>query len=65
MRCALINLTTNVVENIILANPAEDPAPEGFAIIDLSDTPQVTFGWYWDGTSFTNPNAEVATDPPN
>lgn len=61
MRCALVNEATNIVDNIIMADPAVDPAPPGYLIIGLPDDSQVSFGWIYDPATgqFTDPN------PPN
>lgn len=37
MRCALVNLKTNMVENIIVADPEKDHAPDGYFIIKLPE----------------------------
>jgi hypothetical protein len=58
MRSALVNEQTNIVENVIIADPSVDPAPNGYVIIGLSDTSPVSIGWIYDPASgtFTNPN---------
>lgn len=58
MRSALVNYLTNIVENFIVADPAVDPAPDGFLLIALAyDTP-VYIGWLYDPETgqFTDPN---------
>lgn len=59
-RCALVNSTTSIVENIIIADPAVDPAPDGYVIIGLLTDSMVSFGWIYDPATqtFTNPNPE-------
>lgn len=47
-RCALVNSTTNYVENIIMADPALDPAPQGYIIVGLPDDSPVAIGWQYD-----------------
>jgi hypothetical protein len=59
MRCALVDLSTNLVVNLVIADPSVDPNPEGFILISLSDEDPVSIDWTWDGQSFTNPNPEV------
>jgi hypothetical protein len=57
-RCALVNSTTNIVENIIIADPAVDPAPGGYIIVGIPSDSPVAVGWIYnpaDGT-FTDPN---------
>lgn len=56
-RCALVNSTTNIVENIIIADPAVDPAPDGYVIIGLPADSMVTSGWIYDPATgqFTEP----------
>jgi len=48
MRCALINQSTNIVENIIIADPSVDPAPNGYLIIGLPEDSPVAIGWVYD-----------------
>lgn len=67
-RCALVNLTTNIVENLIIADPAVDPAPEGYIIVGLPDDSPVAVGWIYDDATetFINPNPpqpEPTPDP--
>lgn len=58
MRSALVNSTTNIVENIIVADPSVDPAPEGFVLVALPDDSSVAIGWIYDPATgtFTDPN---------
>jgi hypothetical protein len=54
MISALVNLTTKKVENLIVADPDVDEAPEGFALI--ADPPQfVAIGCGWNGAEFDPP----------
>lgn len=55
MRCALVDNSTNLVTNLIMADPAVDNAPDGFLLIGLSDTDPVEIGWLWDGENFNPP----------
>lgn len=57
MRCALIDTSSNIVVNLIMADPATDAAPEGGMLVGLPDDSPVAIGWLYDGTSFTDPNA--------
>lgn len=56
--CALVDSATNIVVNIIVADPAEDPAPTGMIIVGLPEGSPVTFGWIYDPATgqFTDPN---------
>ena len=56
MRAAVIDLQTNVVDNIIVADAKVDPAPEGFFLIDVTDV-FCGIGWIYDPQTgeFTNP----------
>ena len=58
MRCALVDAQTNIVINIIVADPAVDPAPEGTLLIGLPADSPVTFGWVYNPSTgqFTDPN---------
>lgn len=55
MRCALIDLSTNLVVNLIVADPATDPAPSGHVIIGLPDDSPVAIGWTYSNGEFTPP----------
>lgn len=58
MRSALVNQGTNIVENVIIADPVTDPSPNGYLMIGLTDKSPVSFGWVYDPSNgdFTNPN---------
>lgn len=58
MRAAVIDLLTNIVINIIVANPAVDPAPEGTLLVDVTNVP-CDIGWVYDPNTgtFSDPNA--------
>lgn len=59
MRCALVNTLSNIVENIIIANPSTDPAPNGYILVGLDDNSQVSVGWSYDpSTGEFSPPAE-------
>jgi hypothetical protein len=55
MRCALINNSTGLVENVIIADPTTDPHPEGYLLMGLQDDDPVSIGWIWDGAIFVDP----------
>ena len=57
-RCALVQNSDNTVINLIMADPAVDPAPEGCTIVGLPDDSPVSFGWVYDPATgqFTDPN---------
>lgn len=60
MRCALVNLSNNIVENLIIADPAVDPSPPGFVIISLPEDSPVAIGWLYNPSTgeFTNPEPQ-------
>jgi len=62
MRCAAINNTTSIVDNIIIADPAADPAPDGSFLVGLPDDSPVSIGWIWDGENFIDPNPEPVVE---
>lgn len=64
-RCALVNSATNIVENLIVADPAVDPAPDGYVIIGLPADSPVTMGWIYDPATgtFTDPNPPAPENP--
>lgn len=57
-RCALVQNSDETVVNIIIADPAVDPAPAGCTIIGLPEDSSVYIGWIYDPATgqFTNPN---------
>ena len=57
MRCALVESSSGLVTNLIIADPAVDPAPDGSLIIGLPDDSPVAIGWIWDGETFYDPTA--------
>lgn len=58
MRCALVQNSDETVINIIMADPAVDPAPEGCTLVGLPDDSSVSFGWIYNPSTgqFTDPN---------
>lgn len=65
MKCALVNQATNIVDNVVIADPAVDPAPPGQLLIGLPDGSLVAVGWIYNPETgeFTNPNPPVPPDP--
>lgn len=63
-RCAFVQNSDNTVTNIIVANPAVDPAPEGCTLVALSDDSPVSFGWIYDPATgqFTDPNPPASPE---
>lgn len=60
MRAAVIDIITNIVINVIVANPATDSAPDGTLLIDVTNIP-CDIGWIYDPATgtFSDPNAPV------
>lgn len=54
MQSALVNLSTNIVDNIIIADPSIDATPDGYVMIP-SPPDFVTLGIAWDGQNFIRP----------
>jgi hypothetical protein len=56
MRAAVIDLQTNIVANVIVADAIFDPAPEGFFLVDVTNV-FCGIGWIYDPQTgeFTNP----------
>ena len=48
MNAALINQTTNIVEDTIVADAAVDTAPAGYILVNLPDDSSVTIGWIYN-----------------
>lgn len=44
MRCAVVNLKTNLIENIIVADANKDVAPKGYRLLNLPDDSQYGIG---------------------
>jgi hypothetical protein len=57
--CALIDLNSNVVVNMIIAE-VTDMAPNGYQIVEVTKSLPSGIGWTWDGTKFTDPNTPVS-----
>lgn len=57
MRCAAINIETNIVENIIIADASVDPAPPGLLLVNIPEDSHVAAGWSYDPVTeqFTQP----------
>ena len=58
MNCAVVNQETLIVLNIIVADPAIDPPPEGCVLIGITDGEPCDIGWVYDPATntFLNPN---------
>jgi hypothetical protein len=63
MRCAVIDVLSNVVLNVIVADPA-DPAPDGSFLIGMADDVACGIGYIYDPATgtFTSPYPEVDED---
>lgn len=48
MNSAVVQLSDNIVINVIVADPSVDPSPEGCLLVGLPDGSPVTFGWIYD-----------------
>lgn len=57
MRCALVESSSGLVTNLIIADPAVDSPPVGCFLVGLSDDSPVSIGWVFDGENFIDPNA--------
>jgi hypothetical protein len=68
-RCAIVQNSDNTVINIIVSDPAVDPAPEGCILVGIANNVDVNFGWIYDPATgqFTDPNPqppeELSVDP--
>jgi len=58
MNCAVVNDSTMVVENIIVAEPT-DPAPLGCFLVGLADGQVCDIGWVYDGAGNFAPASEA------
>lgn len=57
MRAAVVDQTSNIVTNIIVADASVDRAPDGFVLVNLPDDSPVGGGWVFD------PNTASFSDP--
>jgi hypothetical protein len=58
MRCAVVDHSTSLVVNVIVADPVLDIVPEGLSLIPVDEEEPLGIGWEWDGQSFVNPQPE-------
>ena len=58
MRCAAINIETNIVDNVIIADASVDPAPPGLLLVNIAEDNQVSIGWSY------NPETQQFAAPP-
>lgn len=47
MRAAVVDLSTYIVVNIIIADASKDPPPDGCMLIDVTDV-YCSIGWIYD-----------------
>lgn len=48
MRSAVINVNSNIVENVIVADPTKDTAPNNYYLVDITNNTNVSIGWSYD-----------------
>ena len=53
MVSAVVQNSDETVINIIMADPAIDPAPDGCTLVALPENSPVTFGWIYDPSNGT------------
>lgn len=58
MRCAVIELSTNTVVNIIMADPLTDHPTDGCSLVGLGAEFPCDIGWIYEANAsvFINPN---------
>lgn len=59
--CAVVDSTTGVVANKIMADPS-DIAPEGCELVLIPEGVMCDIGWVWDCAVFVDPNPQEVTD---
>lgn len=62
MRCAVVNINANLIENVIVADPAIDAPPDGFMLALVPDF--VNPGDAWNGGVFPEPQPVAVPTPP-
>jgi len=48
MTAAVVDLQTLIVLNLIVADAATDPPPDGCELIDVTNGPPCSIGWKYD-----------------
>jgi len=61
MRCALIDVANNLINDVIVADPQVDPAPDGLIIVWVPEF--VNPGDAWNGGVFKAPPPETPAIP--
>lgn len=61
-KMAVSRLSDGVVINVIIAEENDMP-PDGTRLIPVLDWQQCNIGWFFDGNSFINPEADGLTEP--
>jgi len=58
MNCAVVDNNTMIVINVIVADPAIDPPPDGCILVGLIEGEFCDIGWVYDPSTntFSNPN---------
>lgn len=62
-RCALINLGSGLVENLVVADPETDTIENGYLLVG-NPPDNVVIGATWDGAGFANPAVASASPAP-
>jgi hypothetical protein len=57
--CAVVQKSDNVVINIIMADPGDNPQ-EGCFLVPRKLNQHCGIGWVWNGTDFVDPNASTS-----
>jgi hypothetical protein len=52
MKCAVVNIESNIVQNVIVASPT-DPAPDGCMLVELSEDTLCDIGYTYDPATGT------------
>jgi hypothetical protein len=62
MRAAVVRISDNVVENIIVADASKDAPPrEGAILVNVGDAVQI--GWVMQGDTFVDPDPATPLEP--
>lgn len=59
-RCAVVQDSDNVVVNVIICEPTDEP-PLGCILVDIDSEPYVDIGWIYDPVTgtFSPPQTEI------
>ena len=64
MRCAVVNINTNTIENIAVADANVDSPPDGYILIALPEWASPEIGDIWSNSMLRRPSPIENLDDP-